>query len=84
MFMGPPGTGKSTLTIQFAVTAAQRGEKALIFIFDETVGTFVTRAKKLGIGLAEQIENGNIEVQQVDPVEISPGELAHRVQQGVA
>jgi circadian clock protein KaiC len=36
LLIGPAGTGKSTLGSQFAVAAALRGEKAAIFIFDET------------------------------------------------
>lgn len=83
MFMGPPGTGKSTLAIKFALAAAERGEKSLLFIFDETVGTLMNRAAELGMNLAPHIEAGRIVIEQVDPAEISPGELAHSIRQAV-
>ncbi|MDB6072338.1 MAG: circadian clock protein KaiC, partial [Verrucomicrobiales bacterium] len=47
MFMGPPGTGKSTLGILFAHELALQQEKSLVFLFDETVGTYLDRAAKL-------------------------------------
>jgi circadian clock protein KaiC len=84
MLMGPPGTGKSTLAILFATAAAQRNEKVLIFIFDETIGTLVNRAGQLGIDIESHIESGLIEVQQIDPAELSPGELSHKINQAVA
>ncbi|MEO6567662.1 MAG: ATPase domain-containing protein [Opitutaceae bacterium] len=83
MFMGPPGTGKSTLTLRFAYAAAQRGEKVMMFIFDEVIGTLVSRGRKLGLDIAPYLKNGLIRVQQVDPAEIAPGELAHHVRQAV-
>ena len=41
--MGPPGTGKSTLAMKFATSAAEKGEKVLFLCFDETMGTLVNR-----------------------------------------
>ncbi|MES2707402.1 MAG: ATPase domain-containing protein [Verrucomicrobiota bacterium] len=79
MLMGPPGTGKSTLAIRFALQAALEGKKSLMFIFDETVGTLLNRSLQLGMDLTPHIETGLITVQQVDPAEISPGEFAHRI-----
>ncbi len=79
MFMGPPGTGKSTLATQFAFAAAQRGEKVLLFIFDETIGTLLTRSRQLGINIEPAIQEGLIEIRQIDAAEISPGELAYDI-----
>jgi circadian clock protein KaiC len=79
MFMGPPGTGKSTLAIKFACAAAERGEKVFFTAFDETVGTLVGRATGLGMNVAPHIANGMIEIQSIDPAEISPGELTDRI-----
>jgi circadian clock protein KaiC len=83
MFAGPPGSGKSTIALQFAVVAAQHNENVLFFIFDETTGTLIHRAKALGLNLKPHIENGTIKIEQVDPAEISPGELAHRIRVAV-
>lgn len=83
MFMGPPGSGKSTLAIQFALQAARRSEKVLFYIFDETKGNLISRTKDLGMDIAPYVANGFIQVEQIDPAEISPGEMGHRICQSV-
>ena len=83
MFMGPPGTGKSTLAAKFALAAAERGEKSRLYIFDETVGTLMHRAGQVGMSLGPPVEKGTIIIEQIDPAEISPGELAHRIRRAV-
>ena len=44
LFSGPPGTGKSTLALKFALAAAQRGDKVAIYTFDESLGILYARA----------------------------------------
>ncbi len=83
MFMGPPGTGKTTLAIKFAYEAASRKEKVLYFMFDETVATMLSRAASLGMDLEAFIKQGLICVEQVDPAEIAPGELGARISESV-
>ncbi|HKO19059.1 MAG TPA: ATPase domain-containing protein [Acidobacteriaceae bacterium] len=83
LIMGPAGTGKSTLALQFACSMAERGERSLLFTFDETRNTMLARADALSLGLREHLRTGLIEVQQVDPAEISPGEFTGRIQAGV-
>jgi circadian clock protein KaiC len=79
MFMGPPGTGKSTLALHFVYRAALRGERALVLTFDETLGTLLGRSRSLGMDLQPFIEKGLVQVEQINPAEISPGEMAHRI-----
>lgn len=79
LFIGPPGTGKSTLALMFALVAARHGEKVLSFIFDETVGTLLNRAEQLGMDVRPYVDDGTIKIEQIDPAEISPGELTHRI-----
>ena len=38
---GPAGSGKTSLTLQYAMAAAQRGEKVVIYEFDERLGTLL-------------------------------------------
>lgn len=83
LIMGPAGTGKSTLALQYACSMAKRGEHSLLFTFDEIPHTMLTRAEALGFDLVKYMDSGHIEVQQIDPAEISPGEFTGRIQQGV-
>jgi circadian clock protein KaiC len=88
MFLGPPGTGKSTLAVKFAHAAAELGEMVHFFVFDETVETMLARAAKLGTRLEAHVKNGLIKIEKIDPAEITPGELAakicHAVQKNAA
>jgi circadian clock protein KaiC len=83
LVMGPAGTGKSLLTLQFAVSAIQRGEKAALFIFDEELGLLFDRTKLMGIDLEAMCATGNLFIEQVDAAELSPGEFTHRVRNRV-
>jgi circadian clock protein KaiC len=76
LLLGPAGTGKSTVATQFAVAAAMRGERAAVFIFDENIGTFRSRSRKLGIPVDKHVASGLMTIQQIDPAELSSGEFA--------
>jgi circadian clock protein KaiC len=79
LLIGPAGSGKSLVALQFAVAAARRGERAALFIFDEELGLLFDRAKLIGIDLEALCESGNLLVEQIDAAELSPGEFTHRV-----
>jgi circadian clock protein KaiC len=81
--MGPAGAGKSTLSGQYVTAAAQRGERAVIFTFDESVETFVARSEGVGMRMREKVASGEVRIVQVDPGELAPGEFAHMVRQSV-
>lgn len=81
VFMGPPGSGKSLIGMQFAVAAARRGENVKVFIFDETKKMVTLRAE--GIGLQLSGHPGELSLQQIDPAEMAPGEFVHAVRESV-
>lgn len=79
LFMGPAGSGKSSLASQFAAAAGNRSEHIAIFIFDESIDTYITRSEGLGMDIRSYMRDGLITIQQIDPAELSPGEFAARV-----
>src|SRR5262249_55667565 len=83
LVLGPAGTGKSTLALQYATQMAHDGDRALVFTFDETREVLLARTKELGLDLEKHVESGGVTVQQIDPAEISPGEFATRIVSGV-
>ncbi len=83
LLIGPAGCGKSTIAFQYACSSAQRGEKALIFTFDESASTLLHRARQLNMDPDPYLKKGVLEVQQIDPAELSPGQLVARVQRVV-
>lgn len=79
LILGPAGSGKSVLATQYAVAAAARGERAVLYVFDESAPMLFARAGTLGAELKRQVERGLVEVRQIDPVEMTTGEFAHEV-----
>jgi circadian clock protein KaiC len=83
LLIGPAGSGKSTVAMMYAHTAAAGGERVRYYTFDETPGTMLARAKDMGIDISPFVDRGQILLEQVDPAEIAPGELAHRIRHAV-
>lgn len=83
LVIGPSGAGKSTVVLQFLKAAMDRGEKVLIVSFDETERVFHRRATGLGVDVDGYLAKGLLNLRQVDPAELSPGELAGLVRDAV-
>ena len=79
LVMGPAGSGKSLLAVQFAVSAVQRGEKAALFLFDEELGLLLDRTRLMGLDLEGMCAAGSLFIEQLDAAELSPGEFTHLV-----
>jgi circadian clock protein KaiC len=83
LLVGPPGSGKSTIALQYAAAAAARGDHSATFIFDETKAALLTRSQSVGLRIREGRGPGAIAIRQIDPAEISPGEFAAIVRKAV-
>jgi circadian clock protein KaiC len=83
LITGAAGTGKSTLTAQYVAAAVARGERAVMYMFDERVSTFSLRCTGVGIDLEAALADGRLSVVQIDPTEMSPGEFAHCIVRAV-
>ena len=55
----------------------------MIFAFDEGRGTMSARASTLGLPLEDGINKGLIDIKQIDPAEMAPGEFASAVRESV-
>jgi circadian clock protein KaiC len=83
LVLGPAGTGKSLLALTFIQAAANRGEKAAMFVFDEERDQLIHRTKQLGLDLDAMIADGSLTLEQVDAAELTPGEFSERVRRCV-
>ena len=83
LIQGSPGTGKSTLAALFAQNVAAHGERATLFLFDESPTTLYARMEGLGTGLQKYVSSGHIRVHQIDPAELSPGEFGQAIRSAV-
>ncbi len=79
LIAGPSGSGKSSLAAAFAFAAAQRGERAAVFLFEERPETFLARCATLGFDLRPAVRDGRVSLRLVDTGAISPGEFANDV-----
>ena len=79
LISGPPGTGKSSLAAQFIKAVTDQGHHAAMFLFEELVDTVMNRCTGIGIDLRPAYDSGLLQVHQIDPSQMSPGEFAHAV-----
>lgn len=83
LLVGPAGSGKSALATQYVIAAAERGENVVMFLFDESRGTMLTRSEAISMPVQKHVDAGRVVLQQIDPAEVPPGEFVHLVRQQV-
>jgi circadian clock protein KaiC len=83
LLIGAAGVGKSSVALTYAIAAASRNEHAVIFAFDEGIGTLRSRADSLGLAIDPALDSGLLRIKQIDPAELSPGEFAAAVRNSV-
>jgi len=75
MVMGPSGTGKTILGIQFLAGGLAAGEKVLLFTFYESIPELIAKAARLGIDLSKAHESGQLQTVWQSSVEASVDEI---------
>jgi circadian clock protein KaiC len=83
LIIGPAGSGKSTLAAVYLRAAAERGEHAVAYMFEESPETLLDRMAALGMDLRRHVASGKIRIQQIDPAELSPGQFTHQLRKDV-
>jgi circadian clock protein KaiC len=83
LIAGAPGTGKSSLVATIVQAAAARGERSVVYLFDENVGAYLMRCEGIGLNLRDHVSAGTVKLNQVDPAELTPGEFVHMTRQAV-
>ncbi len=83
LLIGPSGCGKSTLAMVYGLAAAQRGERTIVYVFDEVLRTAQDRLESIGMHVRPEIAKGTLHMVQVDPAMLSPGEFAAQIRRDV-
>ncbi len=83
LITGPTGVGKTTVGLQFMMKAAQRGERAVVYAFEESRETMLARSESVGMPLGALLDSDMLSVVQVEPLRYSPDEFAHLVRHQV-
>ena len=83
LIVGAAGTGKSSLACKYVAAAAERGQRSLMCIFDESRNVLLSRMRGLGVPLDNHVDSRMVDIRQVDPAELTPGEFAHAIRRAV-
>lgn len=76
---GPTGVGKTTLGTQFMKEAAGRGERSVIYLFEENEETFGHRSEQINIPIGDMVAGGNLVVEEIEAMTYSSEKFGHAV-----
>jgi circadian clock protein KaiC len=83
LISGPTGVGKSSLATQFLVAAASRGERGIVYTFEETTDVLARRSEGLGMPVRRLVEDGLLEIAEIEPLHYTPDQFALEVRREV-
>lgn len=78
---GPSGVGKTTVGLQFMKEAAGRGERSVVYTFEEETEILLSRCESINIPARTMVERGTLSVIKVEPLQYTPDEFARMVRQ---
>jgi circadian clock protein KaiC len=84
LVVGPAGSGKTSLAMQFVAAGLSKKEPAVIAVFEEHPKEYLERAKALGPDLGKMVAAGLLEVIYLRPLDLSVDEALLEIQSAVA
>ncbi|MEM7593371.1 MAG: ATPase domain-containing protein [Cyanobacteria bacterium P01_A01_bin.83] len=80
---GASGVGKSTFGMQFMKEAAGRGERSVIYTFEEGKDTLIKRCQSVNIPAMAMISQGTLSVVKIEPLKYTPNQFVYLVRREV-
>lgn len=72
---GPSGSGKTSAGMQFMKEAAGRGERSVLFTFDESRPMVVRRSEAIDIPAGDMLGRGTLEIVEIEPLRFTGDEF---------
>lgn len=76
---GPSGVGKTSVGLQFMREASTRGERSVVYSFEEEIEIMLRRTEALRIPAREMVHQGSLAVAKIEPLRYSADEFARLV-----
>ena len=80
---GPSGVGKTSMGMQFMKEAALRGERSLVYIFDESEEILLYRCEAIGMPVRALVKQGKLLIRRIEPLHLTPDEFAYSVRKEI-
>ncbi|QCJ47698.1 ATPase domain-containing protein [Haloprofundus sp. MHR1] len=80
---GPTGVGKTTTGIQFMKEAAGRGERSVVYLFEENERTLRERSNAVNIPIEQMLDRDVLSINETESLSLSVDEFNQRVREEV-
>lgn len=80
---GPSGVGKTSLGAHFMHQAATRGERSVVYSFDEGQATFEHRLNHIGVPITDMLARGDLAFEYIEPMHYSADRFSLLVREAV-
>ncbi|OAN45450.1 recombinase RecA [Chloroflexus islandicus] len=79
LITGPSGVGKTTLGFQFMKEAASRGERSIVFSFEEEIEIMLQRCEAVNIPVRAMQTHRLLRVEKIEPLQYNSDEFAQHL-----
>ena len=83
IFSGPSGVGKTTIGLQFMKEAAGRGERSVVYTFEEEASSILKRCDAINIPAQAMMDQETLVISKIEPLQYTPDEFANIVRKEV-